>query len=394
MERSTDRILTTHAGSLPRPADLLAMMRERSSGGAVDETAYRTRVRSAVGEIVRKQAELGVDIVSDGEMSKPSFLTYVNDRLAGFEPDTDAPRGSPFAKSREFQAFPEFYEWLGRTMTNPAAGVTRVACTGPVSYKGQALVKADIDNLKAALAGLNVKEAFLPALSPSSIEDWQRNKYYKSSEEYLYAVADAMREEYKAIVDAGLLVQIDDPMLATCFVMYSHMSLQDCRKWIALRVEVLNHALRDIPRERVRWHTCYGINIGPRVHDLQLKDVIDLFVKIRAGALSFEAANPRHEHEWRVWKDAGLAEGTILIPGVITQSSVVVEHPELVADRLERFAQVVGRENVIAGSDCGFGTFAGSDEIHPSIVWAKFEALRDGARIASERLWRRTSAAA
>jgi 5-methyltetrahydropteroyltriglutamate--homocysteine methyltransferase len=394
MQRSNDRILTTHAGSLPRPDDLLAMMRSRLRGEAVDEAAYNARVRSAVGEIVKKQADLGIDTVSDGEMSKPSFLTYVTDRLAGFELDTEAPRGSPFAKSREFQAFPEFYEWLGRAMPSPAVGVKRIACTGPVSYKGQALVKTDIDNLKAALKGADVADAFIPAISPSSIEDWQRNKYYKSTEEYLYAIADAMREEYKAIVDAGLLLQIDDPMLATCYVMYANMSVEDCRKWIALRIDVLNHALRDIPRERVRWHTCYGINIGPRVHDLQLKDVIDLFVRVSAGALSFEGANPRHEHEWRMWKDAKLADGTILIPGVITQSSVLVEHPDLIADRIERFASVVGRENVIAGTDCGFGTFAGSEEIHPSVVWAKFEALAEGARLASDRLWKRKSAAA
>jgi 5-methyltetrahydropteroyltriglutamate--homocysteine methyltransferase len=315
-------------------------------------------------------------------MGKQSFLTYVGDRLGGFEPDTDRPPGSPFAQSREFLSFPEFYAWLGKTMPSPATGVIRLACTGPVTYKGHAQVRADIDNLKAALASSKVADAFLPAISPAS------------TEEYLYAIADAMREEYKAIVDAGLILQIDDPMLATCYVMYAGMSLEDCRKWIALRIEVLNYALRDIPREKIRWHTCYGINIGPRVHDLQLKDVIDLFVTIKAGALSFEAANPRHEHEWRIWKNAGLEPGTILIPGVVTQSSVLVEHPELIADRIERFADVVGREDVIAGTDCGFGTFAGSEEIHPSVVWAKFEALAEGARIASDRLWRRRPAAA
>jgi 5-methyltetrahydropteroyltriglutamate--homocysteine methyltransferase len=393
MQRSTDRILTTHAGSLPRPDDLLTMMRAKFRGEAFDETAYAACVRGAVGEIVRKQLDLGIDIVSDGEMGKQSFLTYVGDRLGGFEPDLDRPPGSPFAQSREFKSFPEFYAWLGRTMPSPATGVTRLACTGPVTYQGHAQVRSDIDNLKAALAGVEVTDAFLPAISPASIEDWQRNKYYKTTEEYLYAIADAMREEYKAIVDAGLLLQIDDPMLATCYVMYASMSLEECRKWIGLRIEVLNHALRDIPREKIRWHTCYGINIGPRVHDLQLKDVVDLFVKIKAGALSFEAANPRHEHEWRVWKNAGLAPGTILIPGVVTQSSVLVEHPELIADRIERFAEVVGRENVIAGTDCGFGTFAGSEEIHPSVVWAKFEALSKGARIAADRLWRRSAAA-
>jgi 5-methyltetrahydropteroyltriglutamate--homocysteine methyltransferase len=395
MQRSTDRILTTHAGSLPRPAGLLGMMRARQRGEAVDQDAYDRTVSGAVADIVQKQVELGVDVVTDGEMSKPSFLTYVNDRLGGFEPDKDAPRGSPFAKSREFRDFPEFYEWMARAMPNPAAaGLVRAACTGPVSYKGHALVKKDIENLKAALKGRNAAEAFLPALSPSSIEDWQRNTYYRTTEEYLYAIAEAMREEYRAIVDAGLLVQIDDPMLATCYVMYSNMSLEDCRRWIGLRIEVLNHALRDIPREKIRWHTCYGINIGPRIHDLQLKDVVDLFVKVKAGALSFEAANPRHEHEWRVWKESKLDEGTILIPGVITQSSVLVEHPELIADRLERFAEVVGRENVMAGTDCGFGSIAGTEEIHPSVVWAKFQAMAEGARLAGDRLWKRKSAAA
>jgi 5-methyltetrahydropteroyltriglutamate--homocysteine methyltransferase len=394
VNRSVDRIVTTHAGSLPRPADLLGMVRARLQGETIDEGVYQARVRKAVADIVKQQVDLGIDVLSDGEMSKPSFLTYVGDRLGGFEPDPDAPKASPFAKSREFQAFPEFYEWLGRSMPSPAVRVGRIVCTGPVTYKGHAHLKVDIDNLKSALNSLRVADAFIPAISPSSVEDWQRNKYYKSSEDYLYAIADAMREEYKAIVNAGLILQIDDPMLATCYVMYANMTLADCRKWIELRIDVLNHALRGIPREKVRWHTCYGINIGPRLHDLQLKDVIDLFVKINAGALSFEAANPRHEHEWRLWKDAELQSGTILIPGVITQSNVLVEHPELIADRIERFAQVVGRENVIAGTDCGFGTFAGSDEIHPSVVWAKFRALAEGARIASERLWKRQPAAA
>jgi 5-methyltetrahydropteroyltriglutamate--homocysteine methyltransferase len=255
-------------------------------------------------------------------------------------------------------------------------------------------VKADIENLKAALRGTEKAGAFIPAISPASIEDWQKNRYYKTTEEYLFAIADAMREEYKAIVDAGLFVQIDDPMLATCYVMYANMNLADCRKWVELRIEVLNHALRGIPRDRVRWHTCYGINIGPRVHDMQLKDVVDLYLKINAGYFSFEAANPRHEHEWRVWESVQLPEGTALIPGVITQSSVLVEHPELVADRIERYARIVGRENVVAGADCGFGTFAGSEEIHPSVVWAKLEALVEGARIATDRLWKQRPAAA
>lgn len=393
MKRSTDRILTTHAGSLPRPDDLLQMIRGKVAGRPIDDGAFAACVRRAVGDIVRRQVECGIDIVNDGEMGKPSFLTYVGERLAGFEPDPQAPKASPFANSREFKAFPEFYAWAARVMPSPAAGAVRLACTGPVAYKGRQHIQADLENLKAAVQGLNVTEVFVPAISPASIEDFQKNRYYRTSEEYLFALADAMREEYRAIVDAGFLLQIDDPLLATCYVMYSDMTLAQCRAWGEQRVEALNHALRDIPREKIRWHTCYGINIGPRVHDLNLKDMVDVFLKVKAGAYSFEAANPRHEHEWRVWESVKLPDGAILIPGTITHSSVLVEHPELVADRIVRFAGVVGRENVIAGADCGFATFAGSEEIHASVVWAKFQALAEGARLATERLWGRARAA-
>jgi 5-methyltetrahydropteroyltriglutamate--homocysteine methyltransferase len=266
-----------------------------------------------------------------------------------------------------------------------------MVCTGPISYKGHAQVQADIANLKAALEETSVEEAFLPAISPSGIEEWQKNRYYKTDEEYLYAIADAMREEYKAIVDAGLLLQIDDPRIATYYALSPDQSIKAIRKWATERVDALNHALRGIPRERVRWHTCYGINIGPRVHDMELKDFIDIILRVRAGAYSFEAANPRHEHEWSLWRSAKLPEGAVLIPGVITQSNVMVEHPQLIAERIVRFASAVGRENVIAGADCGFGTFAGSQEIHESVVWAKFSAMAEGARIASERLWKKRS---
>jgi 5-methyltetrahydropteroyltriglutamate--homocysteine methyltransferase len=238
---------------------------------------------------------------------------------------------------------------------------------------------------------VNAEEAFLPAISPTSVEDWQSNRYYRTNEEYLYAIADAMHEEYRAIVDSGLLLQIDDPHIATYYALHPDLSLKEIRRWAEERIAALNHALRGIPRERVRWHTCYGINIGPRVHDMELKDFIDLVLKVRAGAYSFEAANPRHEHEWALWRDAKLPEGVVLIPGVITQSNVMVEHPQLIAERIVRFAGAVGRENVIAGADCGFGTFAGSQEIHESVVWAKFSAMAEGARIASERLWRKGS---
>ena len=344
------------------------------------------RVRSAVAEVVRQQAECGLDIVDDGEMGKPSFVTYVAERLAGFAPSGDPPE-LPWAGSKEATAFPEFYAaTVGQSANAAARGAPR-ACTGPVSYQGHAQVQTDIDNLKAALAGLNVDEAFIPAISPANIEAWHKNKYYRTDEEYLFAIAEAMREEYRAIVDAGFLVQIDDPRLVTYYIAHPASTVAECRRWAAVRVEALNHALRDIPRDRVRFHTCYGINMGPRVHDMELKDIVDIILKIRAGAYSFEAANPRHEHEWRVWETVKLPEGALLIPGVITQSTVLVEHPELVAQRIVRFASVVGRENVIAGADCGFATFAGSTEIHPTIAWAKLKALADGARLATKQLW-------
>jgi 5-methyltetrahydropteroyltriglutamate--homocysteine methyltransferase len=248
-------------------------------------------------------------------------------------------------------------------------------------------VQADIDNLRAALAGVQVEEAFIPAISPSNVEGRQKNHYYETDEEYLFAIAEAMHEEYRAIVDAGFLVQIDDPRLVTYYIMSPRSTVAECRAWAEVRVEALNHALRGIPRDRVRFHTCYSINMGPRVHDMQLKDIVDVILKVRAGAYSFEAANPRHEHEWRVWEGVTLPQDAVLIPGVITQSTVLVEHPELVAQRIERFASVVGRENVIAGADCGFATFAGSTEIHPTVAWAKLQALAEGARLATRRLW-------
>ena len=387
MMRSMDRILTTHVGSLPRPADLLAMLRARERGQSQDAQAFAARVRGAVTDVVRKQLELGVDIVDDGEMGKPGFIHYANERLAGFEP-LDEAVGSPWKNSREVKAFPEFYEWFGRVMPSPAATAGHMVCTGPISYKGHQHVQADIANLKAALGSRKVEDVFMPAISPTSVEDWQRNRYYKTQEEFLFAIADAMHEEYKAIVDAGFIVQIDDPHIATYYVIRSDLSVEQIRKWAEVRVEALNHALRDLPRDRVRWHTCYGINIGPRVHDLELKHFVDIMLKVRAGAISFEAANPRHEHEWRVWESVKLPADTVLIPGTITHSSVLVEHPELVAERIVRFAKIVGRENVIAGADCGFGTFAGSEEIHESVVWAKFDALVEGARIATKQLWK------
>ena len=385
MKRSANRILTTHVGSLPRPPELLRMVLAKDRGEPYDENALHEAMQRSVRAIVRRQAEAGLDVIDDGEFGKPGFMHYVNQRLSGFEPVREAVP-SPFAASRDYRDFPEYY---AAQPASPAKKAPHMACTGPVSYTGHALLAADIANLKAALAAVQVEEAFMPAVSPSNIEEWQRNRHYRSDEEFVFAVAEAMREEYKAIVDAGLLLQIDDPRLVTRYNVTPEASVADCRKWAEVRVEALNHALRGLPRERIRFHTCYGINIGPRVHDMELKDVVDLILRVNAGAYSFEAANPRHEHEWTVWRDVKLPEGALLIPGVITQSGVVVEHPEAVAQRLERFAGVVGRENVIAGADCGFGTFAGADEIDERIVWAKLAALVQGARIASERLWRK-----
>jgi 5-methyltetrahydropteroyltriglutamate--homocysteine methyltransferase len=381
MNRSTDRILTTHIGSLPRPPDLLDLVQQRGSA-AFDDAANAARLRAAVQEIVAKQIALGIDIIDDGEFGKPSFVSYVNERLGGFAVDT-APGASPWAGSREANAFPEFY-----AETHAAARQHHMVCTGPITYQGQKHLQRDIANLKAALNGTNPTDVFMPAISPSNVEDWQKNAYYKTQEEFLFAIADAMAEEYRAIVAAGFLVQIDDPRLVTYYMLRPDSTIAECRRWAEVRVEALNHALAGIPEEKIRHHTCYGINMGPRVHDMELKDIIDIVLKIRAGAYSFEAANPRHEHEWKVWKGARL-DGKVLIPGVISHSTVLVEHPELVAERIMRFAAIAGRENVIAGSDCGFATFAGSKEIHPSIVWAKLRALSDGARLATKELWGR-----
>ena len=380
MQRSTDRILTTHVGSLPRPADLHAMNVARRGGAKIDEATYDARVRKAVTDIVHKQAEIGIDIVADGEMSKPSFITYINERLAGFTVDSADRNQSPWAGSREVREFPDYYK---PQLANVHTKHTHYLCTGPVSYRGEKQLKTDLDNLKAALAGVTVTEAFVPSTSVSSIEDWNRNAFYKSEEDYLSALAEAMREEYRAIVDAGFLLQVDDPHLVTYYVCHPDKSMEECRKWIALRVEAINHALRGIPKDRVRFHTCYGINFGPRVHDIEVKHIVDILGRLNAGAFSFEAANPRHEHEWTAWRDAKLPDDVIMIPGMITQSNVMVEHPESIAQRLGRWIDAFGRERVIAGTDCGFASFAGNDEIHETIVWAKFESLVEGARLAS-----------
>lgn len=395
MKRSTDRILTTHVGSLPRPAKLFAMMKEKQEGKPLDPSALAAEVRSAVAEVVRRQVETGLDIICDGEMGKVGFIPYVNDRLAGFEPGSGPPRGSSWANSRETRAFPEYYDWASRQAgVAGSAGTLRWVCTGPISYRGMDEFQKEVATFRAALAvfkDTQVEEAFVPAISPSNVASWETNQYYKTEEEFLFAIAEAMREEYKAIVDAGFLLQIDDPALATYYILHPEASVEDCRKWASERVNALNHALRGIPEEKIRYHTCYSINFGPRVHDMESKHILDIILRVRAGAYSFEAANPRHEHEWQLWNTVKLPEGKSIIPGVITQSTVLVEHPELVAERIIRFAESVGRENVIAGADCGFASFATSFEIHPSIVWAKLRSLVEGAELATEQLWGRAS---
>jgi 5-methyltetrahydropteroyltriglutamate--homocysteine methyltransferase len=390
MQRSIDRILTTHVGSLPRSPQLIEAMRRIELGETQDSAAYATLVEDAVKAVVRKQAELGLDVVDDGEVGKVGFLTYINDRLGGFQPLAQE-RKSVWDGTKEALAFPEFYEPISRAIANSTAsplGFGHLACTGPIAYTGQATLQRDLATLRAALQGLNVSEAFVPAISPATVEYWQKNEYYKTEDEYLFAISDALHEEYKAIVDAGFLVQIDDPQLASQYMWEPDWTVAQCRKWAERRVEALNYALRDIPEDKVRHHTCHSIDIGPRTTDMELGDIMDIVLKIRAGGYSFEAANGRHEHEYAVWDDLKLPDGKVLIPGVITNACVVVEHPRLVADRLLRFAERVGKENVIAGADCGFATFAVTADIKPSIIWAKFSAMVEGARLASQQLWR------
>jgi len=369
----------------------LEMIQAKERGEPLDTAAFATRIKSAVAEVVQRQAESGIDIIADGEMGRFGFIPYVNERLTGLEPRPNPASEGTWARSREHLAFPEYYAWAAQ-MPGAAGGAqrNRWVCTGPIAYKGQEALARDIDNLKAALGQVRSEEAFMPAVSPAQLAGWNRNEFYKTDEEFRVAVADALHEEYKAIVDAGLVVQIDDPQLASHYTTHPELDIAQCRNVAAATVELLNHALTGIPPEQVRYHTCYGINMGPRVHDLELKHIVDIMLGINAGAYSFEAGNPRHEHEWRVWEDLKLPEGKVLIPGVITHGSNFVEHPEAIAQRIARFAQAAGRENVIAGADCGFASFSTTCEVHPTVVWAKLAALGEGARLATKELWGRT----
>ena len=394
MKRGTQRVLTTHTGSLPRPADLVAILNAKELNSSYDQAAYDERIRRAVSEIVRRQADVGIDIIDDGEHSKVNWMAYARSRLSGLE-EIDSPvrfRGP----TRDLLAFPGAYEDMRVMLAGRSGAIVpkrqvrpkAQVCSGPIGYVGQKELQGDIDNLRAALKESGTVEGFMTAISPSNLELYYENHYYASDEEYLAALGEAMRVEYKAIADAGLLLQIDDPRMATHYNRAVNTSIEDCRKFIALRIEAVNHALRGIPADRVRFHTCYSVNVAPRVYDFELKHFVDLMLKVNACAYLIEAANPRHEHEWALWREVKLPEDKILVPGVVSHCVQLVEHPELVAQRIERFAGVVGRERVIAGTDCGFGTSGAGDEVHPEVAWAKLKSLVEGARIASQRLWR------
>ncbi len=383
MKRSTERILTTHTGSLPRPSDLLQLIYAREEGQPPDMEVFDEHVRNAVLNTVKHEAAIGIDVPSDGEMGKSSFVNYVKNRLTGFGGES-----TPFV-AQDMLDHPDLMQRAaasggGRVRTR----IPAPACDGPITLKDREAVLHDIANFRTALQEVSCEEAFMSSASPGVIAQVMQNKYYPGREAYLYAIADAMRYEYKAIADAGFLLQLDCPDLAADrHLLIPDATSEEFRRHVQQNVEVLNYALADIPPEQVRIHVCWGNYPGPHHRDVPLKDILDLLLQISANALSIEAANPRHEHEWRVFESVKLPDDKILIPGLIDSNTNYIEHPELVAQRLLRFAHLVGRERVIAGTDCGFGTFAGFTLVAPSIAWAKLESLVEGARLASQELW-------
>jgi 5-methyltetrahydropteroyltriglutamate--homocysteine methyltransferase len=388
MKRSSNRILTTHVGSLIRPSALQEFLRARQGGKPYDQNAYDACLTASVSEVVRQQAQAGVDVVSDGEFGKSiSWSQYALGRLSGFERrpiKQDA--ANPFKRGADRERFAEFYAELDAR--EGVATTIEAICVGPIKYTGQAELQRDIDNLKAALKSAKTEEAFLPVAAPASVIPDRKNEYYKSEEELQAAIAVAMRIEYKMIVDAGFLVQLDDARNAVTYDrMVPPAAFADYRRWLAAQVDIINHAIEGIPQDRIRYHVCWGSWPGPHVSDVPLKDIVDLILKVKVGAYVIEGANPRHEHEWQVWKNAKLGAGQVLIPGVISHATNVVEHPELVAERIVRLAKILGRENIIAGTDCGFAQGPFHRRVHPSIMWAKLEALVEGARLASKELW-------
>jgi len=388
MKRSDERILTTHVGSIMRPQAMLTLANLKI-GPPKDPEQYARVVRESVAEIVKKQAAAGVDVVNDGEYGKSSWANYVLERVSGFErrPGEKAPLDW-LGSDRD--RFPEVVEEEFKHMLGT---ITKYVCTSEIRYNPQA-VRRDIDNLKAALKATPAAEGFLTAVAPASGVFNGVNEFYSNEREYMFALAEALRDEYMEIYQAGLIVQVDDAVLANMYDFLWKQSPQTYRKWAELRIEALNHALRDIPADRVRYHVCFGSWHLPHTSDAPLENIVDLILQVNAGAYSLEAANPRHEHEWRVWQKTKLPPGKILIPGVITHHIITVEHPQVVADRIVRYARVVGRENVIAGSDCGFAQTELIARVHPTVMWAKFEALAEGARLATEELWGREPAVA
>ena len=399
MKRSTHRILTTHVGSLARPDSLIPILRAKERGQPYDAADFARLAREAVADAVRKQVEAGIDVVADGEQGRASFFGYVVERFNGFErkPARPGEEGTPRATGREYLAFPDYYawseriaEWAGGRGGDRSHGVD--TCTGPISYKGLAAVQTEIENLKAALRGLPHEEVFMPAIAPSYIAATLPNEYYRTESEYEQAIADALREEYKAIVDAGFILQIDDPRIVTQFDSFDpEPTAEEYRRFAELGVEALNHALAGIPEDRVRYHVCWGSWHGPHTTDIPFRDIAAVILKVRAQAFCIESANPRHAHEYHYWEDHELPDGKIIIPGVIAHTTRCVEHPELVADRIVAFAGLVGRENVIAGVDCGFAQSYDVQRVHPTIMWEKFRVLAEGARLATKRLWGSTT---
>ena len=380
MKRSTERILTTHTGSLPRPDDLTRTMFAKEEGVPVDSGALAARIRSAVAEVVRKQVEVGVDVVNDGEYSKPSYATYVKDRLRGF---------GGASQPLQYRDLVDFPGMARRVFGDPGRARRRApACTEAVAVQDAEAARTDVANLRTAVAQVTPQEAFLTAASPGVISLFFHNEHYPSHEAYLFAIAEAMKHEYEAVAGAGFVLQVDCPDLAMGrHIQFADLSVEEFRKMARLHLEALDHALAKVPSDRVRLHLCWGNYEGPHHFDVPLADVLDLVLAARPGAVSFEGANPRHAHEWRVFEKVKVPEGKLIIPGVIDSTTNFIEHPALIAERIERYARLAGRENVIAGTDCGFGTWVGQAAVDPDIVWAKLGSLAEGARLASRELW-------
>ena len=381
MKRSIERFLTTHTGSLPRPDDLIRMMYAKEEGVPVDAAALAARVRAAVAEVVKKQADAGIDLINDGELSKPSYATYIKDRLNGF-----GGTGNTFV----YQDLAEYPKLAQRVFGDPGRSRRKTpACNAPIRVRDAKAARNDVDNLKSALAQVKAEEGFMSAASPGVVSLFFRNDHYKNFETYIYAIADAMRDEYETVANAGFVLQIDCPDLGMGrHIQYADLDLAAFRKRIGLHIAALNHATKNIAPDQLRLHLCWGNYEGPHHRDVALADVIDIVFTARPNAISLEAANPRHAHEWALFETVKLPSGKVLIPGVIESKSNFIEHPELIAQRIGRYAKLLGRENVIAGSDCGYGTWVCQAAVDPDVVWAKFEAMAEGARIASKQFWK------